>query len=159
MFRHALIALMIAMTLPAAQAGAIEDAFRSFIDNLKSRGQPIAEFRLGPFGFSEVRVPELDERVDQLPLGRQHYAVFVTPGCRGCEAAVSFLRSRNLAYEVLDVSRSTTAREAYALVQGRGFPVVLLGHQRMTGWSERLHERALINETQREMQRVQGQGA
>lgn len=158
MFKPAFIAVVLAVTLAPAQAGRIEDGFRAFIDRLKSHGQQIAEYRHG-FGLREVQVPELAPRVDTLPLGRQEYAVFVTPGCRGCAAAISYLQANRLSFEVLDVSRSATARDAYSLVQGHGFPVILLGNQRLTGWNERLHERALINETQRELQRRQGDGA
>lgn len=157
--RRALVlaALLGVVALPA-RAGRIEEAFRGFLERLRAEGRGVDAWR-DRLGFREIRVPELAPRVDQLPLGRQDYAVFVTAGCAGCTQAVAFMRQRGLAMEVLDVTRSATAREAYALTGGQGFPLVLVGKQRLTGWSERLFKDALRNEVQDVLQRQQGQGA
>ncbi len=141
-----------------AHAGRIEDGFRAFIDRLRSAGQQVEEFR-HRLSFQEVRVPELAPRVETLPLGRQSYAVFVTPGCRACNDAVRFLRSKGLDHDVLDVSRSVTAREAYTLTRANGFPVVLVGTQRLTGWNERLFKDAVRNDAQSTLINMQGQGS
>lgn len=150
--------LLCATAVLPAHAGGVEDAFRGFIERLRGSGQQIEERRQA-LRFEEIRVPELARRVEALPLGHQQYAVFVTPGCRGCRAATDYFQAKGLRYEVLDVSRSQTAREAYALVQGQGFPVVLVGKQRMTGWNERLFKDAIRADVQETLIKQQGDGA
>jgi glutaredoxin len=152
------IVLLTSALIAPAQAGGIEDAFKAFIDRVRSQGREILEHRLGQ-GFAEVRTPVLDRRVDDLPLARDTFAVFVTPGCRGCADAEAYLRKRGYNFEVLDVSRSKTAREAYSLVKGNGFPTVLIGNQRLTGWNERLFRRAHANSIQEQSAGQQGTGA
>lgn len=152
-----LLALMTAAALPA-QAGRIEDAFRGFLERLRG-GAPVADVLRERWAQPEVRVPELASRVETLPLGQHDYAVFVAPGCRGCEQALAYLRERKLAFEVLDVTRSATAREAYQLTGAQGLPVVLVGKQRITGWSERLFKEALRNQAQDALLQAQGDGA
>ena len=153
-----LIAALCSLLVLPAQAGRIDDAFRGFIERLRAGGQNVSEFRQS-LGFREVRVPELAPRVDRLPLGKQQYAVFVTPGCRGCRAAADYLHAQGLDYEVLDVSRSVTARQAYTLTERQGFPVVLVGSQRLTGWNERLFKDAVRNDVQNTLIQMQGQGS
>ena len=149
--------LACALALPA-QAGRIEDGFRGFIDQLKQRGATITELRHG-LGYVDVVTPVLERRVDELPLGRGQYAVIVAPGCRACTSAVGYLKAKGLNYEVLDVGSSQTAREAYALAQGHGYPLVLVGTQRVTGWSERLFKDAVRRDIQETIRQQQGQGA
>lgn len=151
------LVLMATMAMPA-QAGRIEDAFRGFLERLRG-GAPMAEVLRQPWAQPEVRVPELAPRVEELPLGQHEYAVFVAPGCRGCEQALAYLRERKLAFEVLDVTRSATAREAFRLTGAQGLPVVLVGKQRITGWSERLFKMALRDQVQDALRQAQGDGA
>lgn len=159
MRKFVVAALLGSALIGPAQAGKIEDAFRGFIDRLRSAGQAISEYRQS-IGFQEVKVPTLEKRVDELPLGRREYAVFVTPGCRGCDAAVKYLKAKKVDFEVLDVGKgSNTAREAYALTKGQGFPVILVGTQRLTGWNERLFKQAIRADAQGTLQRQQGDGA
>ena len=149
--------LACALALPA-QAGRVEDSFRGFIDQLKQRGGAITELRQG-LGSLEVVTPVLEPRVDELPLGRGEYALFVAPGCRACNAAVAYLKAKGRHFEVLDISRSQTAREAYALAQGHGLPLVLVGSQRLTGWNERLFKDAIRKDILDTTRQQQGQGA
>ncbi len=155
---RSIVATLLILSSASAWAGSIEDAFRGFIERLRGAGQTVQEYRAAR-AFQEIRVPELTLRSDKLPLGRGQYALFVTPGCGGCIAAERHLRGQGLNVEVFDVSRSTTAREAYTLVQGQGFPVLLVGSQRMTGWSERLFKEAMVRDIQHWSNQMQGQGA
>lgn len=158
MHRRMFVATLLVVSSAPAWAGSIEDAFRGFIERLRGAGQTVQEYRQSSL-FQEVRVPELTLRSDKLPLGRGQYALFVTPGCGGCIAAERYLRGQGLNVEVFDVSRSTTAREAYGLVQGQGFPLLLVGSQRMTGWNERLFKEAMVKDIQHQATQMQGQGA
>jgi hypothetical protein len=139
-------------------AGPIEDRFREFIDRLRAQGQTIGESMLGD-RWQAVRTPVLERRVDALPLGRGMYAVFVVPGCSDCREAVEHLRKGGRVVEVLDLSSSKTAREAYKLADGQGLPLLLIGNQKLTGWNKRLFEQAVRRSITDESDAQRGTGA
>jgi glutaredoxin len=157
--RASIVALVLgaALASPVA-AGPVEDAFRGFIDQLRGQGRTIAEALVGQ-RWQQVRTPVLEPRVDELPLGRGLIAVFVAPGCLDCREALEHLQRRGRKIEVLDLSTSRTAREAYALAEGHGLPLVLIGSQRLTGWNKRLYEEAVRRSITDEAAGQQGQGA
>jgi glutaredoxin len=143
-----------------AQAGAIEDKFKAFIDALKARGQTITQGLPALGGVPEVKVATLTLRTDALPLGRKDYVVFVANGCVSCTDIVERLRRKGLpVIEVLNVSTSATAREAFGLTGAKGVPAVLVGKQLLTGYSDALAERALIDDNQEKESGSVGQGA
>lgn len=146
--------LFAALAAPAA-AGSVEDAFRGHLERLRSKGEPLRSRADVP----RVTQPSMAKRVDQLPLGRNEYVVFVVPGCRSCEQAVADLKRRGMGYEVLDLSRSETAREAFALTKAKGVPAVMAGNYLINGWSEKLFEKSMVLNATDQMRGAQGQGA
>lgn len=152
--RIALLAAVAAALSAPASAGSIEDAFRAYLDKLKERGRQLAMRSDAPL----VQKPSLAKRTDKLPLGRREYAVFVSPGCRQCDQAVQELRSMGLAFDVLDLSRSDTAREAYPLLKSKGVPAVLVGNYVLSGWDRKLFEQAFKADMQDELRQQQSQG-
>ncbi len=152
----AIVALL--ATAPAAHAGAIEDAFRGFIDRIRGEGQTLRET---PFMQSsrEVKKLEFAKRVDQLPLGKQQVAVFVDNGCRSCKAAVDDLSKRGFNVEVFNLSTNQTARQTFALTGAKGVPAVLIGTIVMSGFSPKLLEQAMAQDAANEGQALQGQGS
>lgn len=150
------LGLAIGLARPAS-AGPIEDAFAAFIDRLRAQGQAIVEGAM-PGGWGEARTASLERRVDKLPLGHDQFVIFVAPGCWGCREARKALDQQGMPVEELDVTASKTAREAYALAQGQGLPVLLIGGHRLTGWSPRLFKEAQRRALLERMGRQQGQG-
>ena len=151
----ATVAALAAAVATPVRAGEIEDAFRAFIDRLRGQGKTILEAAQGR-GWPEARSAVLERRVDELPLGHGQNALFVAPGCRSCDEAQQYFRQRRWKVEVLDLSRSRTAREAYALAQGHGLPLVLIGNQRLTGWNLRLLKEAVVRDTMDKVPREGG---
>lgn len=150
-------ALATALALPV-QAGSIGDAFRAFVDKLLERGHDFGKLD-AVRSWQEWRTAELTKRVDKLPLGRDETALFVRPGCVSCRAAEAYLRKQGGHFEVFDVTRDEQARQAFALAGGKGFPVLLVGNYRLTGWSERLYKDAWKTRLQDQIQSQQGSGA
>ena len=154
-------ALLLATLLgaaPLAQAGGVEDSFRGFIDRMKANGQRISALPLGA-AQREITTVSVAKRVDTLPLGREQYVIFVAPGCRSCAGAVKWLQGSGLNVEVLDLSRSVTAREAFALTGAKGVPSVLVGARLMQGWNQRRFEQSIAEDFNDKGQAQQGQGA
>lgn len=141
-----------------ASAGPVENAFRDFIERLRQQGTTVTEALIGD-RWVPVRTPVLERRVDELPLGRGMYAVFVAPGCRECKEALQHLSRHGRKVEVLDLGQSPTAREAYKLAEGHGLPLILVGNHRLTGWNKRLFDDAVRHELNDATAGQQGSGA
>jgi hypothetical protein len=154
-----LAALLVLLSLAApSQAGSIEDTFRGFIDKLKASGKAVTES--SPRGAPEVKRAQLVKRTDTLPLGEKTSVLFVADGCRSCSAAqASLLKRTDRHLEVLNISRSQTAREAFVLTGAKGVPAVLVEGYVMSGYSNKLFDQALIRGMNDKGRAMQGQGS
>lgn len=150
-------ALMVAAALPARPAS-LEDTFRAHLDRLRAAGRTVREAPLA-LGQRELTRPVMHRRVDDLPLGRDQYVAFVAPGCRSCDVAVRELRGKGMEVAVLDIARSATAREAFAHVGGQGVPTLLVGNYRLSGYSQKAFNQALVQGTLDYGQQMKGQGS
>lgn len=140
------------LALPGlVQAGGLEDAWRRFFEQ-----NPRAAAALRPGAMAEVAQPTVARRTDALPLGKNEYAVFVSPGCRRCTEAVAGLRASGANVSVLDVTTSTTAREAWHATGARGLPASLVGRYLITGWSRSAFEQAMVANVQDDTREAQG---
>jgi glutaredoxin len=63
--------------------------------------------------------------------------LYSSQGCAHCRRAKAFLNARGIAYSELDVGRSPKARRALERLGARGVPTILIGDQRLDGFSER----------------------
>lgn len=154
-----LAGLLMMVAAAAAQAGSIEDNFRSFIDKLKASGKAPA-LAAGPREAPEVAKASLARRTDSLPLGKDHYVLFVANGCRSCPALVKKLEKRTGGtLEVMNISTSTTAREAFTLSKAKGVPAMLVGTQVISGYSDKLFDRARVLSFNDKGVSQQGQGS
>lgn len=151
------LALVLCLAAAAAQAGAIEDLFRGLIDRYKADGKTILAPPAG--GTREITKPVLSTRADGLQLGRDQIAMFVRPGCRTCTVAVERLKKRGFDVEILDLSKSATAREAFQLSGAKGVPTVIYGQRMLGGWSDKLFDRMLKDDIQQKIQEQRGTGA
>lgn len=145
--RRILIGALLGAAAGLAQAGAIEDLFRGWIDRVKQDKKWTASLPLSAMAH-EISKPAILPRADGLPLGRDQYAIFVAPRCRSCTAAVERLRQRGFNVEVLDLATSQTAREAFELTGAKGVPTVLAGKQMMGGYTDKLFDQLLRGDIQ-----------
>lgn len=67
---------------------------------------------------------------------RPPITMYSTEWCTYCRKARDFFARQGLRYTELDVEKSPAARADYQRLGGRGVPVILVGTQRMTGFSE-----------------------
>lgn len=154
-----LLAAAIALFGAAAQAGSVEDGFKAYLDKLRASGKSVVQSLPGNGLAAEIAKPELTKRVDTLPLGQSRYVLFVANGCRSCASVTDRVRKRTKgSVEVLNISTSTTAREAYILTQAKGVPAMLMGGYVMSGYSDKLYDRAMTEDLNDRMRGMQGQG-
>ena len=132
--KRVLLGLAMGLAAWTASAGPVEDAFRGFLDGLKRAGQQVQVFVPGLVG-RPVRTPYIMDRVDALPLGQRTVVVFVSDRCGSCLQAIEATRGiSSVQVEVMDVSSSAVAREAFAHTRAGGFPAVMVKAQIMVGY-------------------------
>ena len=61
--------------------------------------------------------------------------MFTTTWCGYCKQARAHLSSKGIPFEDLDVEKSANGKQEYAALTGRGVPIILVGDQRMDGYS------------------------
>jgi len=69
--------------------------------------------------------------------------LYSTDWCGYCKQARAYLDSRRIRYAERDVEKSDSARNDYKKLGGKGVPVILVGGQRMNGYSQGMLEQML----------------
>lgn len=67
---------------------------------------------------------------------RPEVKMFATDWCPYCRKAQAYFAQRGIRYTHVDIEKSDAARAEYQRLGGRGVPVILVGTQRMNGFSE-----------------------
>ena len=62
--------------------------------------------------------------------------MYATSWCPYCAKARAYFARRGIAYVEVDIERSREGRAEYERLGARGVPVILVGAQRMNGFSE-----------------------
>lgn len=66
---------------------------------------------------------------------RGHVTLYGTQWCGYCKQARQYFQQNNIAYRDLDVENDSQAKAEWQQMGGRGVPVILVGQQRMDGFS------------------------
>ena len=67
---------------------------------------------------------------------RPEVKMYATSWCPYCAKARAYFARRGIAYVEVDVEKSRAGRAEYDRLGARGVPVILVGAQRMNGFSE-----------------------
>jgi len=67
---------------------------------------------------------------------RPEVKMYATSWCPYCAKARAYFARRNIAYVEVDIEKSKEGRAEYDRLGARGIPVILVGPQRMNGFSE-----------------------
>ncbi len=62
--------------------------------------------------------------------------LYTTTWCGYCKKAKAYLQARGTSFREIDVESSEQGRSEFQALGGRGVPVILVGNQRMDGYSE-----------------------
>lgn len=77
--------------------------------------------------------------------GAPEVKVLSTRWCGVCRRAKAWLTARGISFTEYDVETSDIGRQEYRRLQGHGVPIILVGRQRMDGFSAEKLERMLKN--------------
>jgi glutaredoxin len=67
---------------------------------------------------------------------RPEIKMFATDWCPHCRRAQAFFARQGISYTHIDVEKSESGRAEYRGLGGRGVPLIMVGTQRMNGFSE-----------------------
>jgi len=93
----------------------------------------------------ELRIPTFsgDAEVSTTAGVGRGVTLYTTATCGYCKKAKAYLRKRSVPFIEYDVEKSVTGKLDYQRLKGRGVPIILVGNQRMNGYSERRLETML----------------
>jgi glutaredoxin-like YruB-family protein len=61
--------------------------------------------------------------------------IYSAKWCGVCKRAKKYMQERNIKFRELDIEKDSTAKREFRKLNGRGVPVILVGRQRMNGFS------------------------
>lgn len=73
---------------------------------------------------------------DSGTLSRGDVVLYTTQRCNYCRKAKQFLKRKNIRFTEYDVETSNKGKRDFKKLNGKGVPVILVGNQRMNGFSE-----------------------
>ncbi len=71
--------------------------------------------------------------------------IYTATWCTWCEHAKTYMRSKGIAFNEYDVENSVIGRQEYKRLKGKGVPIILVGNQRMDGFSPDRLDQMLAN--------------
>jgi len=135
--RGAALALCGALVIASsAQAGSLGDQLRGYIENWRAQGKNLPAFVMGSARELSGKAV-VDKRKDKLPIGKDQIVLLVADNCRTCDQALHDIHGKAPEVEVLNISTSPMARDAYSMVRARGVPTVILERAVMSGWDRK----------------------
>lgn len=71
--------------------------------------------------------------------------IYVTSWCPYCRQALDYLKSKSISYVAHDIEKDSAARQKYEELGGQGVPFIIIGANRMSGYSREALEYYLEN--------------
>jgi glutaredoxin len=71
--------------------------------------------------------------------------VYVTSWCRFCRQALDYLKSNGIRHVAYDIEKDSAARQKYEDLGGQGVPFIVIGSNKMSGYSREALEYYLEN--------------
>lgn len=66
----------------------------------------------------------------------KHVRLYGTQWCGYCRQAREYLNSRRIPFDDIDIDASDRGREQFAMLGGKGVPLILVGRQRLDGYDK-----------------------
>jgi len=71
--------------------------------------------------------------------------MYVTDWCGYCKKAAAYMKSRNIPFVAYDIEKDNGAKQRHKELGGRGVPLIIVGNNRMSGFSPETLEYYLGN--------------
>ena len=66
--------------------------------------------------------------------------IYVTNWCGYCKQAQDYMKSKGITYVAYDIEKDSAARQRHKELGGRGVPLIIIGSNKMSGFSPQLLE-------------------
>lgn len=143
-FVHALGAILVGVCVVAGAAGAASvykwidpEGQIHFSDNPPT-DRPVEEVKIRTY-TGPVEVNAVGD------FGLREVKMLTTTWCGVCKRAKAYLNGRGVYFLEYDVEQSDIGRLEYKRLNGKGVPIILVGNQRMTGFSPKKLDEMLKN--------------
>lgn len=73
--------------------------------------------------------------------GKPKIVIYTTAWCGYCKKAKAYFAANDMLYKEFDIEKDRFAKRDYDRIGGNGVPVILVGDQRMTGFSKKRFDR------------------
>src|SRR5690606_34177704 len=96
------------------------------------------DIRVNSYSFPKIETNLLHSRSAPAssPTASRNIIMYSTARCGYCKKARAFFRKNNIAFKEYDVETTAKGRRDYQKLNGRGVPIILVGKQRLNGFSE-----------------------
>ncbi len=84
--------------------------------------------------INTIHRPEIQPLDGDTP-GNQKVVIYTTDWCGVCRQAKGYFKRNRIPYREYDVEKSAKGRRDYKRLNGSGVPIILVGKQRMNGFS------------------------
>lgn len=124
--------LLVAVSAPPLRAADLGDLTRDISSARRAT-------RDGKYIFDQVeRITKAVtvKRADSLPTDNDNIILYSSSRCDRCDDARAHFERSGIAYVEHDVQRSKQGKADYQTLGSPGVPILLIGDQRMNGWSE-----------------------
>ena len=71
--------------------------------------------------------------------------IYVTEWCGYCKKAQKYMKSKSISYVAYDIEKDSSARQRHKELGGRGVPLIIIGSNKMSGFSPESLEYYLNN--------------
>lgn len=69
--------------------------------------------------------------------------IYLTEWCGYCKQAISYMRERGIPYNAYDIDKDPAAKQRHKELGGRGVPLIIIGSNKMSGFSAEAMEHYL----------------
>lgn len=141
--RNAILSLMLALLASAAQAQQIYRWVDAGGRVQYSAEKPpagaqtsVVQPRVSSVGGNAAAGSKAPAAKGERAAGKPAVKMYATDWCPYCKQAREYFARNGIPYVELDIEKSETAKAEHKSIGGRGIPVILVGNERMNGFSE-----------------------
>ena len=99
--------------------------------------------------YSTVEIRPLDvgveSQINSVRPGQKSVVMYSTAWCGVCKKAKQYFSTNNIPFQEYDVEKSGKGKRDYKKLKAKGVPVILVGKQRMNGFSAASFEKMYYN--------------
>ena len=135
-----IVAFLIAASISAAEMHQWVDANgRTHYGDTPPVNQPTLEIKGEISSYTKPSVESLPDEFFaslQKKPNRKRVVMYSAEWCGVCRRAKSYFKENKISFQEMDIDKSKRAQSEYAKLKAKGIPVILIGKQRMNGFSE-----------------------